>query len=303
MKNKLTLLTLSVALIGLVSGCTKVPPGYVGIKVNQYGNQKGVEDFPLQTGMVWYNLFTSDVYQFPTFQQNVVWDKEESKGSPSDDSVTFNSIEGAVINADLALAYSFEASRVPHIFVEFRTDPDTITHGYMKNEINNEFNRHASGMKATDIFGTQKQKLLDLVMKDMNDKLGPKGFKFTLISFHGALRVDSRVQNSINAVLEASQKAIEAENKVRQSSAEADQAIQRARGEKESNIAKAEGESKAITLRADAQAKANETIRKSLSPELLQSLALEKWNGVLPTVTGSGTIPFINVTTTPSSTK
>lgn len=292
-----------VALIGLVSGCTKVPPGYVGIKVNQYGSQKGVEDFPVQTGMVWYNIFTTDVYQFPTFQQNVVWDKAETKGSPGDDSVTFNSIEGAVINADLALAYSFEATKVPHIFVEFRTDPDAITHGYMKNEINNAFNRHAAQMKATDVFGTNKQVLLDMVMKDMNDKLGPKGFRFSLISFHGALRVDPRVQQSINAVLEASQKAIEAENKVRQSSAEADQAIQRARGEKESNIAKAQGEAQAITLKADAQAKANDTIRKSLSPELLQSLALEKWNGVLPTVTGGGTVPFINVPVSPAPTK
>ena len=36
-------------------GCTYVPPGFVGVKVNLYGNQRGVSDYPIVTGRVLYN--------------------------------------------------------------------------------------------------------------------------------------------------------------------------------------------------------------------------------------------------------
>jgi len=295
MKNKLVSLVAGIVAISTFTGCDRVEPGYVGIKVNQWGSQKGVNDFPLVTGGVFYNPITEDIYKFPTFMQNAVWDKGVSKDSPGDDSVTFNSIEGAVVNADIALAYTFVAEKVPHIFVEFRQSPDVITHGFMRNEINNAFNRVASTMKAADIFGERKQFLLDNVKSNLNVHLGPKGFKFELISFHGGLRVDSSVQSRINAVLEASQKAIEAETKVRQSKAEADQAIEKARGEKESNIAKAEGEAKSISLKAEAQAKANLVLAESLTPSLVQYEALQKWDGKLPVYNGGGVVPFINI--------
>lgn len=300
MKNKYNivkslLFVICISVLGM--GCTRVEPGYVGIKVNQWGSQKGVEDFPLKTGLVWYNPITEDIHKFPTFMQNAVWDKDFSQQSPGDDSVTFNSIEGAIINADLALAYSFEAAKVPQIFVEFRQTPEIITHGFMKNEINNSFNRVASTMKATDIFGERKQILLDAVRKELNDKLGPKGFKFELISFHGGLRVDQSVQARINAVLEASQRALEAETKVKQSKAEADQVIEKARGDKESEIAKAEGKARSITLEAEAQAKANELVSKSLTPLLVGYQSVKQWDGKLSLYTGAGAVPVFNIGT------
>jgi hypothetical protein len=125
MNKKLVSVIAGIFAISTFTGCDRVEPGYVGIKVNQWGNQKGVNDFPLVTGGVFYNPLTEDIYKFPTFMQNAVWDRERgSKESPGDDSVNFNSIEGAVVNADIALAYTFVAEKVPQIFVEFRQSPD-----------------------------------------------------------------------------------------------------------------------------------------------------------------------------------
>ena len=45
---------------------------------------------------------------------------------------------------------------------------------------------------------------------------------------------------------------------------------------------------------AKGEAEANRLKRESLTPELLELRAIEKWNGVLPTVT-SGAVPFINL--------
>src|SRR5574339_802290 len=128
----------------LFTGCTLVEPGHVGIRVILYGTQRGVEDYPLTTGRVWYNPITENVYEFPTFMQQAVW---AAKDSDKDESVTFNSVEGAALNVDVGIAYQIEAEKVPHIFVKFRQDVDTLTHGYLRTKIRDALNRHASTMK------------------------------------------------------------------------------------------------------------------------------------------------------------
>jgi regulator of protease activity HflC (stomatin/prohibitin superfamily) len=275
-----------IGIIGLVaiSACAKVEPGYVGIVVNQYGSQKGVSDFPIQTGRVWYNLFTEDVYLFPTFRQNVVWTRSLHEGSENDDSVTFNSIEGAVINADIALSYSLEAEKAPLAFVTFRKDIEHITHIYIRSEARDAISRHASTMKVIDIFGAKKQALLEAVKQDLNDNLGKVGFQFEMVSFIGGLRCDDKVMGSINATIEATQKAVEAQNKIVQATAEAEQAI-----------ATSNGEAQSILNVAKAQADANHMITASLTPELIKYKAIEKWNGTAPTVMGSGFETLINI--------
>lgn len=293
-------MVLLVAVIGMLTGCSKVPPGYVGIKVNQFGSQKGVDDFPLQTGMVWYNPFTTDVEKFPTFMQTVIWTQSRTEGSPTDESISFNSVEAAAINADVACSLKIDAAKVPHIYIEFRQHPEVLMHTYIRNEVRDVLNRTASTMKAMQILGTEKSLFLDNVKKELNTRLNPKGFSIDLIAFSGELRVDKRVTESINAVIQQTQDAIKAEQKVKQVEAEALQAKAKAEGEKQAAIAKAEGEAMATTTKAKAQADANKIVGDSLAqnPLVLQSLALEKWDGKLPYVNGGGTLPFINIPVT-----
>ena len=284
MKKTIFGIILVALLVGMFSSaCTRVEPGYVGIKVNMYGTQRGVEDFPIITGRVWFNPWTEDIYKFPTFMQSIVWTKDATEGSPNDDSITFNSIEGAVINCDVGLSYSFDPAKVPSIFMEFRQPAETITWGYMRSQLRDSFSRNASTMKVTEIFGSRKQELLTNVKKDMETLLGPKGFKIDMISIVGAMRVDKQVENSINAVISASQKAIESENKVRQAQAEAQQ-----------KIATADGEAQSILKVAEAQAQANALLTQSLTPALIEIKAIEKWNEIMPTITGGAT-PFIQI--------
>ena len=47
-------------------------------------------------------------------------------------------------------------------------------------------------------------------------------------------------------------------------------------------------------LRAEAQAKANRLLAESITPTLVQWQSLEKWNGIMPQVTG-GALPFISL--------
>lgn len=266
-----------------IYGIDNVEPGHVGVRVSLYGSHSGVQDLTVRTGAVIYNRLTEQIYEFPIFMQNAVWTKSVEEGSPIDESITFNSSEGAEVNTDVALSYQIEKEKVPEIFVNLRQDADYIMHTYMRGKTRDAINRLASGMKVTDIFGEKKQILLLDIKKELDRELAPLGFKIDMVAFIGKMRVDPKVEESINLTISASQKAIEAQNKVVQSKAEADQKIEEARGEAES-----------ITLVAEAKAQANKILTESLTPPLLQYEALQRWDGILPKVTG-GTVPFINL--------
>lgn len=257
--------------------CTTIEPGYVGIKVNMYGGDKGVDNEVLDSGRVWYNAITENIYVFPVFMQNATWVGEEA--------LTFNSVEGSPITADLACSYSLSPEKIPIIFQELRKDADYITSVYVRSKVRDALNRHAGKMKAIEILGEKKEELLKKAKDSLQEELGPKGFVFDMISFNGEVVVDARVKDSINKTIEAAQKAIEAENKVRESKALAEQKIEEARGRAESRL-----------LEAEAEATANRKIAESITPVLMQYQAIEKWDGVLPRFTGGDApIPFIQV--------
>jgi regulator of protease activity HflC (stomatin/prohibitin superfamily) len=275
----------SIVLVAIFSqSCSTIEPGYVGIVVNQYGSQRGVSDYPLRTGRVWVNPITQKVYEYPTFQQTVSWTIDKNEGRPVDESMSFNSKEGTVISADVSLSYSFVPEKVPELFVEFKQDAETFSHGYMRSQVRDAFNRVGSTLPVIGIFGEQKQELLDGVKHRLEDVLEPKGLHVDMIALIGSPRVAQAVQDSINNVIKATQDAQAAENKVRQSKAEAEQ-----------QIAKADGEAQATLRLAQAQAEANNLLAKSLTPQVIQYQAMQKWNGQLPQVSGSGATPFISV--------
>jgi regulator of protease activity HflC (stomatin/prohibitin superfamily) len=49
-------------------------------------------------------------------------------------------------------------------------------------------------------------------------------------------------------------------------------------------------------IRAEGEAQAQDELRKTIDPLVLQKMAIEKWDGVLPTyMGGNGEVPFISV--------
>jgi len=80
-------------LVTLFFSCERIDAGHVGVKVNQYGDNKGVDDVVAVTGMVFYNPFTTAIYEFPTFIQH-----KEYKG---ENSFIVNSKDGQLTNIRL----------------------------------------------------------------------------------------------------------------------------------------------------------------------------------------------------------
>lgn len=265
-------------LLSVLSGCGYVEPGHVGVKVNLYGEEKGIDDSVIPPGRIWYNPWATVIYEFPVYEQNVVWTQDET--------IQFNDRNGAPIQAEIAVQYSFDQEHLPKMFNKLRKDADAISHGFLRTQVRDKINRQSETLDVTQIFGPERSKLLDRAKTALNDELSEEyGISIHTLAIVGKLVVDPQVEASINAVITANQRALEAENKVRQIEAEAEQAK-----------AQAEGEASAKLIAAQKEAEANDVITKSLSPELLKYKAMQKWDGKLPQFQGTGSpVPFVDL--------
>jgi regulator of protease activity HflC (stomatin/prohibitin superfamily) len=88
--------------------------------------------------------------------------------------------------------------------------------------------------------------------------------------------------------------AIEAKQVAQQQVETQKQVLAQREIEAQQKVATAKGEAESINVVAQGQAKANDALSRSISPILVQYKGLEKWNGVLPQVSG-GAVPFIDL--------
>ncbi len=282
-------------------GCgmtTRVDTGHVGIRINLAGSSRGVQDMQLAVGWVFYNPLTEQIILFPVSVQNVVWTQAPHEGSAVDESLSFSSAEGVNISADIALSFRIDPALAPKLFAKFRqNDLQMLAHTYMRNTVREAFNEVASKMPVQEIYGAGKSKVVEDVTKKVNAKLMPDGFIIEQLTINGALRLPQNVADAINRAMEATQNAIQSENKVRQVKAEAEQAITKAHGEAEAARQRAQGEGDALLIHARSEAKANEIVRLSMSPAVLQYRTVQHWDGRLPQYNG-GTLPMLTVDAT-----
>ena len=273
---------------------TRIDAGHVGIRVRLAGSSRGVDDIPVVTGWVLYNPATEQIIEFPTSVVNVVWTKDPHEGQPTDESITFSSTEGVNVNADIGMSFHIEPKMAPHLYLRFR-QPDLmkLADGYIRNAMREAFNQAASQMTVQEIYGAGKGKLLSTATEALADQLGRDGIVIDQLTINGALRLPDNVATAINRAMEATQQAIQAENRVRQVKAEAEQEVTKADGEANAARSRAKGEADARLTTARAEAKANLILRYSTTASVLQYRALEKWNGHLPIMNGSGSMPLL----------
>jgi regulator of protease activity HflC (stomatin/prohibitin superfamily) len=90
------------------------------------------------------------------------------------------------------------------------------------------------------------------------------------------------------------EKAIEAKQVAQQQVETQKQVLAQREIEAQQKVATAKGEAESILVVAHGQAKANDALSRSISPILVQYKGIEKWNGILPQVSG-GAVPFIDL--------
>lgn len=263
-----------------LTACSDVPSGHVGVKVHKYGGSKGVDVEELSPGRYFINPWSEDFFVFPTFTQTDTW----AKTSKVDESITFQTKEGLTVNADVGITYNIIPNKVPQIFQRYRKGIEEISDLYLRNIVRDALVNSASVRPIDSVYGQGKSEIIDEVEKKVREQVGPLGINIESVYLLGEMRLPATVVTALNSKIEATQKAQQRENEVAQAKAEAQKFIEAARGEADS-----------ILLRAQAQAKANEILSKSITKELTQYKSIEKWDGVLPRMTGSQAVPFVKV--------
>lgn len=276
-------------LIGLIAvlcvACTKVPAGNVGIMVDLYGSSKGVQPQELGPGRYWVG-FNQELFIFPTFTQTYTWTKSMSEGRPEDESITFNSVEGMQVNADVGITLHIDPDKTPLLFQKYRLGIDEIIFTYIHNMVRDSLNEEASKYAIEDIYGAKKADLIQAVQTSVAGQVSPIGLVVEKIYFVGRPRLPPQVDQAINAKIAATQMAEQRKNEVAQAQAEAQKEVATAQGQAQAMLVKAQAEAQALKLRGDA-------LRDN--PGLVQLNAIDKWDGKLPNVNGGGAVPFIQV--------
>lgn len=274
--------------VGL-TGCERatVPAGYVGVKVDLYGDEKGVQQQEVGVGKYWLT-WNEEIYQFPTFNQ--LNNYEQPFNFQTKDSMT--------VTAKIGVEYYVDRSKVTKIFQTYRKGVQEITDVNIRQNISDALIKEAGTMDIGTLAGDGKSQLLDRVTKTLKGKLDPIGIVIVKLSYTDDLGYPPQVTASINAKIEATQKALLRENEIQQTKAEAQKQIEAARGEAESARLKAQGEADAKVALAKGEAESiqlrGDSLRKN--PEIMQLEAINKWDGVTPVYMTSGAqTPFVTL--------
>ncbi len=282
-KSLLAVVALSLSSVA----CSTVPAGHVGVKVYLLGGSKGVDSEVLGLGRYYIGM-NEELYLFPTFQQNYTWLNPCPPGSQEatrngedckvpDESISFQTSEGMVVNADVGISYSLDPAKIPQIFQKYRKGIDEITDLFLRNHVRDAMNSVGSKAQVEDVYGQGKDRFMTEVQKQVVSQVQDIGIIIDKIYLLGSLRLPQGVIAALNAKMEATQKAQQRQNEVAEAEAQA-----------KKQFAGAEGEAKSLLLVAEAQAKANKVIADSITPELVQYEYVKKWNGVKSTTVVSG---------------
>lgn len=279
-----------IALIGLVltmtsCGYERIDAGNVGIKVNLYGDDKGVDAVAEVTGAQWYNPFRTKIYEFPTYVQNAIWTESSTEGSPDNDEFVLTTKDGMEVKLDVSLNYFIAENQAVGIFKKYRKPLDIVANTVLRNYTRQGYNSAAANYTAEEIYANRKS--FELEAENMvKSILESEGFSVEQLVLVNSIRLPEAIKKSIEDKVEAKQIALMKESELQQTTADANKLIEQARGEAES-----------MKLKADAEAYAYLQKQRNLTTLLVQQQWIEKWNGQLGTgnVFGVGTIPYKNI--------
>lgn len=283
-------LVMILGIVGAVICLEKVPAGYVGVVYNMNG---GVDGEVLTQG--WHLVSpTKKVTTYSIGIEQSYLTSDNKGDSPDDDSFNIPTSDGKTVRVNLEFSYRFDEERVAETFVMFKgKSGESIKDTFIKPKIIAWTQEVSANYPVTDIFGDKRTQInaeLDVYLREKFDQYGIiiDTVNFTDIS------VDAETAAAI-------QKKVTAQQELELANIEAQTAMVNANKEKEvaqvaaeKAIVEANAEAEVIRIAAEAEAEANRQIAASLTPELIEKIKYEQWDGKMPTVSGTGAIVSID---------
>lgn len=261
LEKKIIIIGILIAIIVLIT----LSVGVVG------AGQRGVL---LRFGAVTGDIKDEGLYfQIPFVEQVVLMSTQIQKYSAL---ATASSKDLQVVTTEVTLNYQLVASKVGEIYRNMRQDYE---HRVIQPFVQEAVKSIAANFDAEQLI-TQRPRVKADLQNLISTKLAPLGIRVVELSITD-FRFTQVFQDSIEAKVKAVQQALEAENALKRVGFEAQQAV----------------------VKATAEAKGLELQKAQISEQLLelrkievQRAAVEKWNGVMPSVvTSGGPVPMLDV--------
>ncbi|MCP1324293.1 prohibitin family protein [Bacillus sp. S0628] len=252
--------------LGIMS-LTVIDQGHAGVI---YSRSTGVQDETLGQGWHMVSPFER-VTEYPVATGTVKVEKFKAQTK-----------DGKALDVSMSYDYSNELEKLPHIYNKFKgQEPEIIEESWLQTRIKKATLNVFSKYSVLDVF--QKQGEINAeIEKEFREMVSKHGFRVDSVTVNSP-DPDKKTREAIQGVVDAQQELEKSEIKKKQAIVDAEKKVEEARGEAESERVKAEG-----------TAKANELLRQSLTPEVIQHKTIEAWDGKLPQVTG-GSTPMIQV--------
>lgn len=264
--NRLLTLTVVALTITLLSSCTTIQQGQVGVK-----RKKGIIDpVPILEGRTRVNPFNTVVFKIPTRTTNTKL------------TLPLPTKEGLTVQSEISIVYHLDPMSVPQLLKE-------VGGNYESQLILPVFRSAASDVAARffakDLHSGERSIIELEIESRMSETLSKRGIVIENVLLK-SIELPEGLRRTIEAKLEAEQEAQRMQFVKQQQEADAERRIIEARGEQQVAILEAEGEKRALELRAEAQAnatllqaeadaKANDLLQQSLTEEVLRLHAIE----------------------------
>jgi regulator of protease activity HflC (stomatin/prohibitin superfamily) len=269
-----------VILVLAVSSFSVISPGNTGVIFNLWtGSLRTVPQ-----GIAWRFPFVTQVQSYPTALRTYTMVKRSGEGSSEvDDSIDLPTREGQHITQDISVTYNTSEDLAAQVFKAFRgADIAEIEATFVRRTIITVAQNTAGQMSLSEVISAKRNDLQDNIQKNLSVELEKMGFHLDKVNL-GASHLPQSLEKQMQEKMAAQQQAQQAEYE-----------LQKQQMLAKAEVAKAEGEAQSILVRAKAQAEANRLLQSTLSQNLIQSKAIDKWDGTLPQVSGGAT-PFINL--------
>lgn len=260
---------------------TQVPTGFTGV-LTTFGK---VEERTLDSGIN---------FKLP-WQQIITMDNREQRASFS-----FNAFSSDIQQTSVtgSINYKIDQQTAMTLYKTIGTNyVDTLITPRLFESTKVVFSRYTA-----ENLISQRDILSDEILTLMQIDLEAYGIDIISISIEDIDFTDA-FTNAIEAKQVASQEKLRAETVQEQATMEATQQAERERIEAQADAdvkkIQADADAYAITTRASAEAEANAKINASLTPELIDYVQANNWNGELPTTfmgSDTGAVPILDIT-------
>lgn len=257
----------------VLSHSTTVEPGNVGVKIRTLGSSAGVAPEPLPAR--WYFRGIGErIIQYPVIQRTYSYTREKDERGNDNEEITFSDNTGLPMTADISVTLQVNPASAPNLYQTYRLSFDQLLDGPIRNDVRSAVAAEAEKVGVETLYSGGRQMVIQRAYARVSSKWAKHGVTVSQLDWIGSIRYPTAIIQQMQAKTQLEQEALAAKALEAKETALANAAI-----------AKARGEAEAIRIKGEAL-RAN--------PQVLQQLAIEKWNGEMPKVTG-GSMPFVKI--------